>query len=68
MLAHDLGLIGVEPAAEGDDLDIRHWRLLTRNYTISQTPHPDAAFGVVVPPHEGEGWSPWPPLRPHTSP
>jgi hypothetical protein len=29
MLAHDLGLIGIEPAAEGDDLDIRHWRLLT---------------------------------------
>ncbi len=31
MLAHDLGFIGVEPAAEGDDLDIRHGRLLTRN-------------------------------------
>ena len=30
MLAHDFGLIGIEPAAEGDDLDIRgHGRLLT---------------------------------------
>ena len=29
MLAHDLRFVGVEPAAEGDDLDIRHWRLLT---------------------------------------
>jgi hypothetical protein len=31
MLSHHLRLIGVEPAAEGDDLDIRHSRLLTRN-------------------------------------
>jgi hypothetical protein len=29
MLAHDFGLIGVEPAAEGDDLKVGHWRLLT---------------------------------------
>src|SRR6185369_5967016 len=31
VLSHDLRLIGIEPAAEGDELDIRHWRLLTRN-------------------------------------
>ena len=24
MLAHDLGFVGIEPAAEGDDLDLRH--------------------------------------------
>ena len=32
MRAHDFGLIGVQPAAESDDLDIpllEHWRLLT---------------------------------------
>ncbi len=32
MLAHDLRFIGVQPAAEGDDVDIRHgWRLSTKN-------------------------------------
>ena len=29
LLAHDLELVGVEPAAESDDLKLRHWRLLT---------------------------------------
>ena len=29
MLAHDLRFIGIEPATEGDDVEIGHWRLLT---------------------------------------
>jgi hypothetical protein len=37
MLAHDLGLIGVEPATEGDDLDIRHVAASNTKRTIGAT-------------------------------
>jgi len=26
--AHDFGFVGIQPATEGDDLDLGHWRLL----------------------------------------
>jgi hypothetical protein len=38
---------------------VRFFNALSLRYLSASSPHPDAAFGVVGPPHKGEVWSKW---------
>src|SRR4029079_2100749 len=51
MAPHHLGFIGVEAATEGDDFNLRHDRLLTRNIYSSeagQVPSKSSAYAPVI--------------------